>query len=124
MQHRCMPLKYNPGLNTKKKKSGLDLVVTRQCISRHRLDKHPAIRSLNNRTNVYRLLLCNSQRANGQARWISRDLFSVWSPLRNNRTVFSVLGPCGEDMREYGNGNLLDLSSEVPKEQQCGQMKN
>jgi hypothetical protein len=49
--------------------------------------------------------------------------FSVWSSLRNNRTVFSVPGPCREDMRKYGNGNWLDLSSEVLREQQCGQKK-
>jgi hypothetical protein len=52
-------------------------------------------------------------------------VFSVWSAPRNNRgTVFSVRGPCREDTREYGNGNLLRLSSEVPREQQCGQKKN
>jgi hypothetical protein len=25
--------------------------------------------------------------------------------VRNSITVFSVRGPCREDMREYGNGN-------------------
>jgi hypothetical protein len=80
-------------------------IVTCQCIARQRLDKHPAIRARNNRTNVYSSLLGNSQCANGLTSWLSRDLFSVWSALCNNRTVFSVRGPCREDMREYGNGN-------------------
>jgi hypothetical protein len=79
--------------------------VTCQRTARQRLDKHHAIRTRNNRTNFYSSLVGNSQRANGQARWLSRDLFSVWSALRNNRTVFSVRGPCREDMREYRNGN-------------------
>jgi hypothetical protein len=35
--------------------------------------------------------------------------------------LFSVSGPCREDMKEYGNWNSLHLSSEVPREQQCGQ---
>jgi hypothetical protein len=38
--------------------------------------------------------------------------------------VFSVRGPCLEDIREYANGNSLDLSSEVPKKEQRGQKKN
>jgi hypothetical protein len=67
-----------------------------QRIARQRLDKHPAIRASNNRTDIYSSLLGNYQRGNGLARWLSRDLFSVWSALR---------GPCREDMREYGNGN-------------------
>jgi hypothetical protein len=41
--------------------------VTCQRIARQRLDKHPALRSRNNRTNVYSLLLGNSQRASGLA---------------------------------------------------------
>jgi hypothetical protein len=46
----------------------------------------------------------------------------MWSPPCNNRgAVFSVHGPWREDKREYGNGNWLHLSSEVPREQQCGQ---
>jgi hypothetical protein len=37
----------------------------------------------------------------------SWHVFSVWSAPCNNRgAVFSVLGPCREDMREYGNGKL------------------
>jgi hypothetical protein len=32
--------------------------------------------------------------------------------------MFSVRGPCREDMREYRNRNSLHLSSEVPREQQ------
>jgi hypothetical protein len=86
-------------------------IVTCQRIARQQLDKHPAIRARNNRTNVYSSLLGSSQCANGLARWLSRDLFSV-------------RGPCREDMREYGNGNWLHLSSQVPREQQCGQKKN
>jgi hypothetical protein len=66
------------------------LLVTCQRIARQRLDKYPAIRA-RNRTNVYSSLLGNSQRANGLTRYLSRDLFSVWSALRNNRTVFSAL---------------------------------
>jgi hypothetical protein len=31
--------------------------------------------------------------------------------LSNNRTVFSVRGPCREDMREYGNGTSLEFRS-------------
>jgi hypothetical protein len=38
--------------------------------------------------------------------------------------VFSVRGPCLEDVRKYGNGTSLHLSSEVPREEQCGQKKN
>jgi hypothetical protein len=38
--------------------------------------------------------------------------------------VFSVRGLCREDMGEYGNVNRLHLSSEVPREQQCGQKNN
>jgi hypothetical protein len=44
-------------------------------------------------------------------------VFPAWSTLRNNRgAVFPVRGPCREDMREYGNGNWLHLSSEVPRD--------
>jgi hypothetical protein len=43
-------------------------IVICQCIARQRLDKHPAIRARNNKTNVYSSLLDNSQRANGVAR--------------------------------------------------------
>jgi hypothetical protein len=35
-----------------------------QPVSRQQLDKHPGIRSRNDRTNVYSSLLGNSQRAN------------------------------------------------------------
>jgi hypothetical protein len=66
-------------------------IVTCQRIARQRLDKRPAIRARNEKTNVYSSLLGKSQRANGLARYLSRDLFSVWSALRNNRTVFSAL---------------------------------
>jgi hypothetical protein len=64
-------------------------IVTCQHIARQRLDKHPAICVRNNSS-----LLGNIQRANGLERWLSCDLFSVWSALRNNRNVFSVRGPC------------------------------
>jgi hypothetical protein len=57
-------------------------------------------------------------------RSLTRDTFSVWSAPCNNRgAVFSVRGPCREDMGEYRNGNWLDLSSEVPREQQCGRRR-
>jgi hypothetical protein len=49
--------------------------VTCQRIVRQRLDKHPAIRASNNRTNVYSSLLDNSQRANELAGLSSRDLW-------------------------------------------------
>jgi hypothetical protein len=64
-------------------------VVTCQRIARQRLDKHPAIRALNNRTNVYSSLLGNSQRANGLARYLSCDLFSVSAlcAVLSNKTV-------------------------------------
>jgi hypothetical protein len=42
--------------------------VTCQRIARQRLDKRPAIRARNSRTNVYSWLLANSQRANGLTR--------------------------------------------------------
>jgi hypothetical protein len=49
----------------------------------------------------------------------------VWSAPRNNRgAVFSVRGPCRDDIREYGNETSLHLSSEAPRDQQCGQKKN
>jgi hypothetical protein len=40
-------------------------------------------------------------------------MFSLWSaPCSNRRAVFSVRGPCREDIREYGNGILcLELTS-------------
>jgi hypothetical protein len=63
-----------------------------QLIARQQLDKHTATRASHNRTIVYSSLLSNSGRANGLARWLSRDLFFVWSALRNNRIVFSVRG--------------------------------
>jgi hypothetical protein len=66
-------------------------IVTCQCIAEQQLDKHPAIDARNNRTNVYSSLLSNSQRANGLVRQLSHDLFSMWSALHNNRTVFSAL---------------------------------
>jgi hypothetical protein len=65
------------------------------------------IRARNNRTNFYSSLLGNSQRANGLARYLSRDLFSVWSAQRKNRAVFSVRGPCREDMRDTGRGMVM-----------------
>jgi hypothetical protein len=37
---------------------------------------------------------------------------------------FSVRSPCWEVIREYWNGNWLDLSPAVPREQQCDQKKN
>jgi hypothetical protein len=48
-----------------------------QRIARQRLDKHSAIRANNNRTNVYRSLLGNSQLVNELAWWESRDTFSI-----------------------------------------------
>jgi hypothetical protein len=52
-------------------------------------------------------------------------VFSVLFAQCNNKgTVFSLRGPYREDKREYGNGNFLDLSSEVPREQQVDQKKN
>jgi hypothetical protein len=54
-------------------------IMTCQRIATQRLDRHPAIRSGNNRTNVYISLLGNSQRTNGLARELSRDWFSVGS---------------------------------------------
>jgi hypothetical protein len=39
-------------------------------------------------------------------------VFSVWSAPSNNRgAVFSVRGPCREDIREYGNGISVELRS-------------
>jgi hypothetical protein len=52
-------------------------IVACQSIATQRLDKHPAIRARNSRTNVYVSLQRNSQRANGLATKLSRDLFSV-----------------------------------------------
>jgi hypothetical protein len=66
-------------------------IMARQSITRQWLDKHLAIPVRKNRTNVYSSLLGNSQRANGLARYLSRDLFSVWSALRDNKAVFSAL---------------------------------
>jgi hypothetical protein len=54
------------------------------------LGKQSVARSSNNRTNVYSSLLDNSQSANGLARQLSRDLFSMWSapcPMLSNRTA-------------------------------------
>jgi hypothetical protein len=51
-------------------------IVICQRIARQRLDKHPAIRARNNSTNVYSSLLDNSQRGNGLATELQRDLFS------------------------------------------------
>jgi hypothetical protein len=73
------------------KRRGANCIVTCQRMARQRLDKHPAKRARNDRTNVYTSLLGNSQVANGLARYLSRDLFSVWSALCNSRTVFSAL---------------------------------
>jgi hypothetical protein len=53
--------------------------VTCQCITRQRLDKHPAIRARNNTTNVYSSL-GNSQRANKLAGYKSRDVFCRSAP--------------------------------------------
>jgi hypothetical protein len=39
-------------------------------------------------------------------RSLTRNVFSLWSVPRKHRSaVFSVRGPCREDMREYRNGN-------------------
>jgi hypothetical protein len=84
-------------------------IVTCQRIARQRLGKHPAICARNSRTNVSSRLLGNIQRDNGLARWLSHDLFSVWSVLRDDRTVFSVRVPFREDMRKYRNGNITKL---------------
>jgi hypothetical protein len=65
--------------------------VTCQHIARQWLEKHPAICTHSNRMNVYSSLLGKSQLANGLARQLSRDLFSMWSALCSNRTVFSAL---------------------------------
>jgi hypothetical protein len=54
--------------------------------------------------NIYISLLGNSQRVIGLARYLSRELFSVLSALRNSRTVFSVRGPCREDLENTGMG--------------------
>jgi hypothetical protein len=66
-------------------------IMTCHLIARQRPDKHSAICARNNRTNVYSSFLGKSQCANGLERWLSRDLFSVWSALRNSSTVFSAL---------------------------------
>jgi hypothetical protein len=66
-------------------------IVTRQRTAKQLLDLHPTICTRNNRTNVLSSLLGNIQHANGLARYLSRDLFSVWSALRNNRSLFSAL---------------------------------
>jgi hypothetical protein len=52
-------------------------IVTCQRIARQRLDKHPAIRARNNRTNVHSSLLGKRQRANELAGKESRDVLSV-----------------------------------------------
>jgi hypothetical protein len=57
-------------------------IVTCQRIARERLNKHPAIRSSNKRTNIYNSLLGNIQRANELARQLSRDLFFMKSAPR------------------------------------------
>jgi hypothetical protein len=61
------------------------------------LGKQSVARSRNNRTNVYSSLLGNNQRANGLARELSRDLFSMRPApcsVPNNRTVkmFTIIG--------------------------------
>jgi hypothetical protein len=61
--------------------------MTCQCIAKQRLNKHPAICARNNRTNVY----SKSARQWTSEIAITRLLFSVWSALRNSRTVFSAL---------------------------------
>jgi hypothetical protein len=61
---------------------------------------------LNNRTDVYSMLLGNSQRANGLERWLSRDWLSMESvprPLLCNHSVntfqqyrlYFLRGRCG-----------------------------
>jgi hypothetical protein len=67
-------------------------ITTCQRIARQLLYKHPPIYARNNRTSVCSSMLDKSQRANELTRYLSRDFFSVWSALRNNRTVFSVRG--------------------------------
>jgi hypothetical protein len=64
--------------------------VVKNSVTRQRPNKHPAIRARNNRTNVYSSLIGNNQRANGLARYLSRDLFLIWSapcPVLSNITV-------------------------------------
>jgi hypothetical protein len=54
------------------------------------LGKQSVARPRNNRTNAYSSFLRNNQRANGLARYLLRDLFSVWSapcPVLSNRIV-------------------------------------
>jgi hypothetical protein len=42
---------------------------------------------------------------------IEEAVFSVWSAPRNSMgTVFSVRGPCRDDIREYGNRNSVQVS--------------
>jgi hypothetical protein len=101
---RMISMKCGHLMVTKRFQISNDIVIC-QRIVRQRLHKHPAICARNNRTNIYVSLLRNRQHANELDRYLSRDLFSVWFALRNNRIVFSVRGPCREDMREYGNGN-------------------
>jgi hypothetical protein len=44
-------------------------------------------------------------------RSLTHDVFFLWSAPCNNRgAVFSVRGPCREDIREYRNGNSLHLN--------------
>jgi hypothetical protein len=44
---------------------------------------------------------------------IEEAVFSVWCVPSNNRgAVFSVRGPCREDIREYRNRNSVELSVE------------
>jgi hypothetical protein len=72
-----------------------------QHVARQQLGKHGPLRS--NKMNVYSSLLGDSQRANVLTRWISHDLFYVWSTLRKNRTVFSVRGLCKLLAREVNS---------------------
>jgi hypothetical protein len=67
----------------------------------------------------------------GYVMWhIARQLLSthvnahVLMSLNSRGSVFSVRGLCREDIREYRNGNSRHLSSEAPREEQCGQKKN
>jgi hypothetical protein len=97
-----------------------------QRVARQHLCKHGP--TCNNRWGcVFCVFRATPNAANGPINSQSDTwhMFSVWSLACNNRgAVFSVCGPSRENMREYGNGNWLHLSSKIPREQQCGQKKN
>jgi hypothetical protein len=85
-------------------------------VARQQLCKHCPAR--NNRWDcVFYVVRATPSAANGPMNSQSDTwhVFSVWSAPCNNRgAVFSVRGPYREDMRDYGNTNWLNLSSEVP----------